>query len=712
MLEIETIELRNVSHSYGDGSNAISELDVKVKAGELICIIGPSGCGKSTILKILAGQLKPDRGEIFYNGQSLYENLKKIRPHICYAPEEESFDPLLSVRENINFATSIRRPDFSKEQCKNKTQNLLEELLLLEKDKVVPGDHFQKLLSGGERKRLNVGLELTSEAPLLLIDEPTTGLSSYDSENIINCIKKRSDSKTCFVSIHQPSRKLFKSFDQALLLDAQGNLAFFGTPDEMENVFKKHLQDRINKSLSKQPSDLLQIQNLDSPEFILELLQINFHKNNESKLSEIEKTYNPDEPSDDKSTTSRSATVITAKKRSHKQFTTHFWRAFLTKIRNKSGLFSGLLISPVLAFFVAGVLRYSETQNYTFSDAPHIPAYIFISLVVAMFLGLTNSAGEIMRDKRILSRERGHGIILTHYILSKFIVLSFIAMAQSWIYVWIGNSILEIHHMHWYYILWIVMTNLVGASIGLLISAISKSHITALSLIPVVIIPQILLAGALIEYNQINPLIYLKKDHSTHSLSNKVPEFCNLIPLRWSYESLIISQNKHNLLNKTLTSIEKTKTNLLNKKELSESEQNKLSQHKEAYTLLFGLKSKDSNEMTKLIEKINNSLKGNTFNDQDYFVDGDLSSTELFLNNKVNDLITAAEIEIEDYRNYSNKDDSKPNVFLAKEKTFVGRDINTINFNFWVLSLFIIISMILTGTVLRKKINSYSGQFI
>ncbi len=98
-------------------------------------------------------------------------------------------------------------------------------------------------LLGGERKRLNVGLELMSGAPLLLIDEPTTGLSSYDSENIINCIKKRSDSKTCFVSIHQPSRKLFKSFDQALLLDAQGNLAFLGTPDEMENVFKKHLQD-------------------------------------------------------------------------------------------------------------------------------------------------------------------------------------------------------------------------------------------------------------------------------------------------------------------------------------------------------------------------------------------------------------------------------------------------------------------------------------
>ena len=128
--------------------------------------------------------------------------------------------------------------------------------------------------------------------------------------------------------------------------------------------------------------------------------------------------------------------------------------------------------------------------------------------------------------------------------------------------------------------------------------------------------------------------------------------------------------------------------------------------------MLFGIKGKDSNEITKLIEKINTSLEDNTFNAQDYFVDGDLSSTELFLNNKVNDLITAAEIEIEDYRNYTNNNGSKPNIFLAKEKTFGGRDFSTTNFNFWVLSLFIIISMILTGTVLRKKINNYSGQFI
>ena len=99
MLELKTIELRNVSHNYGCNSNAISNLNFSVKSGEFVCVLGPSGCGKSTFLKILAGHLQPDSGEIFINDQSLYKNVKNIRSHIAYASEEESFDPLLSVQE-------------------------------------------------------------------------------------------------------------------------------------------------------------------------------------------------------------------------------------------------------------------------------------------------------------------------------------------------------------------------------------------------------------------------------------------------------------------------------------------------------------------------------------------------------------------------------------------------------------------------------------
>ena len=709
MLELKTIELRNVSHNYGCNSNAISNLNFSVKSGEFVCVLGPSGCGKSTFLKILAGHLQPDSGEIFINDQSLYKNVKNIRSHIAYASEEESFDPLLSVQENIYFASAIRHQDLTREEHKKKTDDLLDELSLHEKRNVVPGDHFQKTLSGGERKRLNVGLELTGDASMLLIDEPTTGLSSYDSENIINTIKKRSHSAICFVSIHQPSSKLFKSFDKALLLDANGNLAFFGTPDEMESVFKKNLQTSIQQKSKVEPSKLDQIQKLGTPEFILEIIQLNLHKKNEL---EFQKSNEIENHLDQKTITGESIEKINPKKRSHKQFTTHFQRAILSKVRNKSGFLSGIAIAPILAFLVAGVLRFSESEKYTFSDAPHIPAYIFISLVIAMFFGLTNSVGDVMRDKQLLSRERGHGIIISYYILSKLIVLSILSFIQSCIYIWIGNSILEIYLMHWHYFVWIMMTNLVGSAIGLLISVISKSQKTSLSLIPMIIIPQILLAGALIQYNEINPLLHLKKGKNQAITKNKVPEFCNLIPLRWSYEALLISQNEYNLLNKNLSKVEESKATLLGKKTLSEIEKTKLSQHKEAYTMLYGLRADTSSQIIRQMKKIISSLEANSFDAQDYLTEGKLSSMNFFQNNKVNDLITQAEIETEDYRNNKIKNATNSHIFLAKNKNFGGKSFHTHDFNFLVLVIFTFMIFFVTSVTLRNKLNSFSGEFI
>ena len=701
MLEINKLELTNVSHRYGDSSGGINHLNLQVESNELICVLGPSGCGKSTLLKILAGQLKPLSGEVLYNGESLYKNLHKIRSHISYAPEEESFDPLLSVEENFNFSAAIRCPDISKEERQQKTALLIQELLLENKRTEIPGDHFQKSLSGGERKRLNVGLELTNDSSILLIDEPTTGLSSYDSENIINSIKKRIDGKICFVSIHQPSKKLFKSFDKALLLDNNGNLAFWGSPDEMEHAFREALQSLIEESKPINQSEILRIQEIGTPEFIIELIQLDLHNKFDNEFT---KPQIKDKISNEKKP------LIREKKRNFKQFNTHLSRTLLSKLRNKSILFSTLVISPLLALLIAGVLKYSEGENYIFSEAPHIPAYIFISLVVAMFLGLTNSASEIIKDKGILSRERGYGIFVSQYILSKFLILSFFSIAQSWVYLWIGNSILLIHQMTWHYMLWMVITNLVGSSIGLLVSASIKSNKSALSLIPIIIIPQILLAGALIEYKKINPSLYFGNDTSNKQIKHRVPEFCNIIPLRWSYESLIIAQNEYNLLATTLREINSIKNDLLKKTNLSPKDEVTLNQHKDAYTLLFGLKAKNFNELTDLINQITESLSQKKFDANDYLIDGELSASQAFLNSKVKDLVTLAEIETEDYRNDS--EEKKPTVFLGKAKHIFGSTFNTISLNFFVMCLFILSLLTLTGLILRRKLRSSSGQSI
>ena len=157
--------------------------------------------------------------------------------------------------------------------------------------------------------------------------------------------------------------------------------------------------------------------------------------------------------------------------------------------------------------------------------------------------------------------------------------------------------------------------------------------------------------GALIQYNEINPLLHLKKGKNQAITKNRVPGFCNLIPLRWSYEALLISQNEYNLLNKNLSKVEESKATLLGKKTLSEIEKTKLSQHKEAYTMLYGLRADTSSQIIRQMKKIISSLEANSFDAQDYLTEGKLSSMNFFQNNKVNDLITQAEIETEDYRN-------------------------------------------------------------
>jgi hypothetical protein len=227
-----------------------------------------------------------------------------------------------------------------------------------------------------------------------------------------------------------------------------------------------------------------------------------------------------------------------------------------------------------------------------------------------------------------------------------------------------------------------------------------------------IIIPQILLAGALIQYNEINPLLHLKKGKNQAITKNKVPEFCNLIPLRWSYEALLISQNEYNLLNKNLSKVEESKATLLGKKTLSEIEKTKLSQHKEAYTMLYGLRADTSSQIIRQMKKIISSLEANSFDAQDYLTEGKLSSMNFFQNNKVNDLITQAEIETEDYRNNKIKNATNSHIFLAKNKNFAGKSFHTHDFNFLVLVIFTFMIFFVTSVTLRNKLNSFSGEFI
>ncbi len=234
---IRSVELREVGHRFESRETALDGISLTARRGEMICVMGPSGCGKSTLLRALAGQMRPRDGDILFNSFPLYTHDQNLKPYIAWIPQEDTYDPLLQVQENLDYSIAVRSPHLLYEERRKRADAKLVELGLNSIRSRLAGTPQQKFLSGGERKRLNAGLDMIGLADVYLFDEPTSGLSSKDSEHVLDIIRSLARNKIVFVSIHQPSLRLLRMFDKALLLDKGGKMAFYGTPQGMLEYF-------------------------------------------------------------------------------------------------------------------------------------------------------------------------------------------------------------------------------------------------------------------------------------------------------------------------------------------------------------------------------------------------------------------------------------------------------------------------------------------
>src|SRR5881394_2285309 len=248
---------------------SLEGISFNIARGELVCVMGASGSGKSTLMRVLAGQLQPTSGEVVLNGQSLYENLDALKHYVSYMPQQDAFDEHLTIGENLQFAAAIRSPHLSRRDRTRRLEAKLIELGLGERRDAVVGSVEKKILSGGERKRLNIGLDMIGMSDVYLFDEPTSGLSSKDSEHVMEIIRSMAHNKIVIVTIHQPSSKIFQMFHKAILLDKGGRLVFFGTPSDMLRYFAEaEHQHQFGAELGACPSC-----GTTRPEFIFDVLE-------------------------------------------------------------------------------------------------------------------------------------------------------------------------------------------------------------------------------------------------------------------------------------------------------------------------------------------------------------------------------------------------------------------------------------------------------
>jgi len=423
---------------------------------------------------------------------------------------------------------------------------MLQSLGLYEIRDVQVGTPLNKKISGGQRKRLNIALELIREPAVLFLDEPTSGLSSRDSENIMDLLKDLTlKGKLVFVVIHQPSSDIFKMFDKLLILDTGGFLIYNGNPVDSITYFKSKVHHA-----NWADSECHACGNVNPEQIfnIVESLVIDEYgkETRTRKISpeEWNKFYvNRNRDNERKIKPAGLLPSISFKIPGLlKQIGIFVTRDVLTKMANTQYLIITFLEAPLLAFILSFLIKYfnvSETSSdgYVFSDNSNLPVYLFMAVIVAIFMGLTVSAEEIIKDRRMLKREAFLNLSWSGYLLSKTTVMFIIAAIQSLTFVLIGNSVLEIKGMFIQY--WIVLFSAWAASniMGLLISDSFKTVVTIYILIPFLVIPQIILSGVIVKYDKLNPNI---------SSPGKIPFYGELMIARWGYEALSVEQFRNN----------------------------------------------------------------------------------------------------------------------------------------------------------------------
>src|SRR3954470_21865941 len=719
---IRSLDVAEVTHRFSNAEVGLEGISFTINRGELVCVMGASGSGKSTLLKVLAGQLQPSSGQILLNGQSLYPNLDELKRYVSYIPQEDAFDEHLTIGENLQFAAAIRSPHLSRRDRGRRLEGKLIELGLGERRDAVVGSALKKTLSGGERKRLNIGLDMIGMSDVYLFDEPTSGLSSKDSEHVIEIVRSMAHNKIIIVTIHQPSSKLFQLFHKAILLDKGGRLVFFGTPTEMLRYFAEaEHQHQFGAELGACPSC-----GTTRPEFIFDVLEtplrdlsgdIIYEENSRGQLVAARR-YSPEFWRDkyeafrliqdvkQVSLRKEPASLLPATPAQRKrqpirwrdewtQFRTVLRRAFTSKLRNRGNVIITLGVAPVLALLIATILRYSDSGEYDFASAYHIPTFLFLSLIVAMFLGLTNSADDVIRDRAVLQRERNLNVRLSYYVTAKTVTLGVFALVQCILFVLIGNYLLQIRGMFWIYLGIVFMTAMGGVSLGLVVSSLVSDPKTAANIVPLVLIPQIIMGGALIKYEDMNrnlALVYALthwfKEHPNKEQGKKmdsklqVPFVCQFVAMRWSYEELVVAQAKLNPLASRQERVNREIHRIVDRKDQSAEAMKRLTVLKDVLAMLSGLEAKTPDDLDRYLRIIDGILDGRRPFRRDVFKDatGPVTAEQLYVNQKISDLISNAEMEQSDYRR-----GSRPNVFFGAEKRYLGVKISVFVFNTIVL---------------------------
>ncbi len=570
--EMQKLSVIDIKHFFRDGKLALDSVSFEVEKGQLVAILGQSGCGKSTLTNVLATEITPTYGQILIDGKPIHSNLNYFLEYLAYVPQQDMLYPNLTVYENLYYRLRLRMPKLQKSVLEQKVNNILFHVKLSHHRDSLVGELSAKNLSGGERKRLNIALELLFEPTIIICDEPTSGLSFNDAEQIIDILSKLCEQgKIVIITIHQPNSSIYRKFDRVMMMDMGGKVAYYGTPRDSFAYFDEELQ-----LLTNHKTEIENKRHLKTSDYFYDVITYpEYDAQGQPVYEQLQKQVQPKRkfPPEywrDKhkrkmlfemiqSDTLESTAPSPTSKRRRKpmglkgyliSLMTFISRSFKMKIRGRTNRIITFIEAPLLALIIAFILRHTTTASYSYHDNNNVFIYIFVSIIAFIFLGMSNSIEEILGERRIVLRERLMNLKMSSYQLSKLVTLCFFGLVQAILYHFIAALILNIKGLGASSIIYFFLASLIGNSIGLLCSAFIREYRVVINLLPLILIPQIIFGGAVIEFERMNRNLTFCERHP-------IPEVVQTIPSRWLFEGLTTAYAKNTRFHRALHKIEK-----------------------------------------------------------------------------------------------------------------------------------------------------------
>jgi len=520
-----TIEVSGVAVNSPAGNRLLDPISLTIFPSELVALMGPAGAGKTTFLKALNGYTPPVAGAVLFNGANLYQFYDRFRTQMSYVPQDDIVHAQLTVREALYFSAKLRT-DLTDREIETRIDKVLTELQIDDKKNTVIGSPERKVLSGGQRKRVNIAMELINDTPVIFLDEPTSGLSSYDAEGVMQMLKRLSkEGKTIITTIHQPSRVIFQQFDNLIMLARDsggcGALAYFGPadPDSLEFFDAEGVQ-ALRRTSGGEPGPEMLLSGLKkrkTPEWVALYAASKFNtlyvQERSGKIP---------------------STATGAGKREGRGFGLGQWwtlvgRNFILKARDRVQGIILLVQAPLFAVLVGLVFGPLLPDSDWMKLDGQTTGIEFLMVVAAIWFGCNNAARDIVGEWTVYQRERMVSLKLPSYVFSKLTVAAVLSLVQCTALLGIVNWMCHLRGDFLNTLGVLYIASMVGAALGLCISALAPTTEAAIAMLPLILLPIITLGGGIQPISNMNEGVRI---------------IAEAVPSRWAFESTLALEAK------------------------------------------------------------------------------------------------------------------------------------------------------------------------